>query len=152
VNPDRGLLRLVSTIDELLGRKNCCSDLESREYSRRHPSRCPRGTLYPQMLSLTSPTSGGRSVGIVRLQAQTTEFVYLLFFMSLLYLFLLVSLKLPNFVRSFKRSLIFSLLAPASENSFQMFVTVTSLLTLVGTGSNSCTISCVPVQYLHESN
>jgi hypothetical protein len=30
--------------------------------------------LYPQKLALTSPTSGGRSVGIVRLQIQATEF------------------------------------------------------------------------------
>jgi hypothetical protein len=28
----------------------------------RDPSRCPRGTLYPQMLALTSSTSGSRSV------------------------------------------------------------------------------------------
>jgi hypothetical protein len=40
--------------------------LENREYGRRDPSRWPRGTLYPQKLALTSPTSGGRSVGIVR--------------------------------------------------------------------------------------
>jgi hypothetical protein len=30
--------------------------------------------LYPQMLALTSPTSGGRSVGIVRSRTQATEF------------------------------------------------------------------------------
>jgi gamma-glutamyltranspeptidase len=30
-------------------------------------------TLYPQMLVLTSPTSGGRSVGIVCLQTKATE-------------------------------------------------------------------------------
>jgi hypothetical protein len=49
--------------------------LEIREHGRRDPSRWPRGTLYPQMLTLTSPTSGGRSVGIVRSLAQDTEFV-----------------------------------------------------------------------------
>jgi hypothetical protein len=42
----------------------------------------PRGTLYPQKLAITSPTSGGRSVGIVRSQTQTMEFV--LFFFVLL--------------------------------------------------------------------
>jgi hypothetical protein len=47
--------------------------LERREYGRRDPSRWPRGTLYPQKLALTSPTSGGRSLGIVRLQTKTTE-------------------------------------------------------------------------------
>jgi hypothetical protein len=36
--------------------------------------RWPRGTLYPLRLVLTSPTSGGRSVGIVRLRTQATEF------------------------------------------------------------------------------
>jgi hypothetical protein len=47
--------------------------LESRECGHRNPSRWPRGTLYPQKLTLTSPTSGGRSVGIVRFQTQATE-------------------------------------------------------------------------------
>jgi hypothetical protein len=41
----------------------------------RDSSRWPRGTLYPQTLALTSPTSGGRSVCIVRLRTRTTEFV-----------------------------------------------------------------------------
>jgi len=33
--------------------------------------------LYPQKLALTSPTGGGRSVGIVRLRTKATEFVCL---------------------------------------------------------------------------
>ena len=32
--------------------------------------------LYPQKLALTSPTGGGRSVGIVRSRNKATEFVY----------------------------------------------------------------------------
>jgi hypothetical protein len=32
---------------------------------------------YPQKLELTSPTSGGRWVGIVRLRTKTTEFSFL---------------------------------------------------------------------------
>jgi hypothetical protein len=48
--------------------------LEIREYGSKDPSRWPWGTLYPQKLALTSPTSGGRSVGIVRSRAQATEF------------------------------------------------------------------------------
>jgi hypothetical protein len=36
-------------------------------------SRWPRGTLYPQKLALNSSTSGGRSVGIVRLRTKATE-------------------------------------------------------------------------------
>jgi hypothetical protein len=35
-----------------------------------------RGTLYPQKLTITSPTSGGRSVGIVRSRTQTMEFSF----------------------------------------------------------------------------
>jgi hypothetical protein len=38
--------------------------------------RWPRDTLYPQKLALTSPTSGGRSVGIVHLRAKATEFSF----------------------------------------------------------------------------
>jgi hypothetical protein len=49
--------------------------LEIREYGRRDPSHWPRGTLYPQTMTLTSPTSDGRSVGIVRSWTQATEFV-----------------------------------------------------------------------------
>jgi len=33
--------------------------------------------LYPQKLALTSPTGGGRSVGIVRMRTKATEFVCL---------------------------------------------------------------------------
>jgi hypothetical protein len=65
---ERGPLSLVSTIEELLGRKNSGSGLENREYGRGDPLRSPRDTLYPQWLALTSSTSGGRSVGIVRLR------------------------------------------------------------------------------------
>ena len=38
--------------------------------------------LYPQKLALTSPTGGGRSVGIVRSQTKATEFSFLVFFFS----------------------------------------------------------------------
>jgi hypothetical protein len=33
--------------------------------------------LYPQKLALTSPTGGGRSVGIVRSRTKATEFSFL---------------------------------------------------------------------------
>jgi hypothetical protein len=45
---ERGPLSLVSTIEEQRGRRISGSDLESREYDRREPSRWPRGNLYPQ--------------------------------------------------------------------------------------------------------
>jgi hypothetical protein len=51
--------------------------LESREYDRRDPSRWSRGTLYPQKLTRTSPTSGGHSVGIVRSRTEATEFLFM---------------------------------------------------------------------------
>jgi hypothetical protein len=40
-------------------------------------------SLYPLKLALTSPTSGGRSVGIVRLRTKAPEFVYYVFLRSL---------------------------------------------------------------------
>jgi hypothetical protein len=77
VGLEKGPLNLVSTIEELLGRNNSGSSLENGEYGCGDPLRWPRNAFYPQKLALTSPTSGGRSVGIVCLQAKDTEFVYL---------------------------------------------------------------------------
>jgi hypothetical protein len=73
VGLERGPLSLVITVEELLERKSSGSDLESREYGRRDPSRLPRCTLQPQELALTSPTSGSRLVAIVRSRTQATE-------------------------------------------------------------------------------
>jgi hypothetical protein len=71
---ERGSLSPVSTNEELLERKSSGSGLDSREYCRRDPSRWPCDTLYLQKLALTSPTSGGRSIGIVRSRTQVTKF------------------------------------------------------------------------------
>jgi hypothetical protein len=76
VGLERSPLSLVSTTEELLERKSSGSCLENREYSRRDPSRWLRD-IYPQSLALTSPTSGGRSVGIVRSRAKAVEIFYL---------------------------------------------------------------------------
>jgi hypothetical protein len=74
---ERGPLSLVSTTEELLGRKKISgSGLENREYDRRDPSRWPRDILYPQKLALISPTCGGWSVGIVRWRTKATEFSF----------------------------------------------------------------------------
>jgi hypothetical protein len=73
VGLERGPLSLVNTTEELLERKSSGSCLERREYDRRDPLRWPRGTLHPQKLALTSLTSGGRSVGIVRSRTKATE-------------------------------------------------------------------------------
>jgi hypothetical protein len=64
----------VSTTEELLGRKSSGSGLEIREYVRGDPSRWTCIVLYPQTLTLTSPISGCRSVGIVLSRTQATEF------------------------------------------------------------------------------
>jgi hypothetical protein len=50
------------------------------EINRRGISlRWPRNTLNQQRLAVTSPTSGGRSVGIVRLRTTVTEFSFFSF-------------------------------------------------------------------------
>jgi hypothetical protein len=56
---ERGPLSLVSTTEELLDRKVAAP-------------------VYPQKLAITSPSSGGRSVGIVRSRTQTMEFSFFL--------------------------------------------------------------------------
>jgi hypothetical protein len=47
-------------------------------HGRGNSLRSPRNTFYPQRLALTSPTSGGRSVGIVRLLTAATEFFFIM--------------------------------------------------------------------------
>jgi hypothetical protein len=66
---------LMSTIEELLVRKSSGSSLENWDYSHRDPLRWPRNTLCPQKLALTSPTSGGLSIGIVLSRTEATECV-----------------------------------------------------------------------------
>jgi hypothetical protein len=73
-----GSLSLVSTIEELLGRNSNVSGLENLEYGHGDLLRWPRDTLYVQKLVLTSPTSGGRSVGVVHLWAKATVFLFFL--------------------------------------------------------------------------
>jgi hypothetical protein len=83
VGLERGPLSLVSRIEKLLERKNSGSGLENREYGRRNPSGWQRVTLYPEKLTLTSLTSGGLSVGIVRSRTQATEFSFFFFILFL---------------------------------------------------------------------
>jgi hypothetical protein len=66
------------------------SGLENREHGRTDPLFWPRNTLYPQKLTLTSPTSGGRSVGVVR---SRTIILWSLFFFYL-YIVILSCLKI----------------------------------------------------------
>jgi hypothetical protein len=76
VSLERDPLSLVSAIQELLERKRSCSGLKIRDSGIRYPSGWPRGTLYPQKLAATPPTSGGHSVCIVRSRTQATEFFF----------------------------------------------------------------------------
>jgi hypothetical protein len=77
---ERDPLSLVSKIQELLGRKGRGSGLKNREYSSRDPLCWPCNTLHSQKLALTSPSSSGSSVGIVRSRTQATDFVCLFLF------------------------------------------------------------------------
>jgi hypothetical protein len=79
VGLERGPLSLVSTIEEILGRNRSGSGLENREYGRGDPLCRPHDTLYPQKLALTTATSGGRSVGIVRGLGSRSSFCFLVY-------------------------------------------------------------------------
>jgi hypothetical protein len=70
-----GTLILVSAIEELLERKSSGSGLENEEYGRRDPSRYHATPSVLKKLALTSLTSGGRLVGIVRSRTEAKEFV-----------------------------------------------------------------------------
>jgi hypothetical protein len=75
VGLERGPLSLVRITEELLKRK-VATPVEKTEINGRGDSlRWPLDTLYPQKLAITSPTSGGRSVGIVRWRTTAPEFL-----------------------------------------------------------------------------
>jgi hypothetical protein len=63
----RGPLSLVGTLEELLGRKSSGSGIKKTENTA-------LGNRHADHAALTSPTSGGHSVGIVFSPTQTTEF------------------------------------------------------------------------------
>jgi hypothetical protein len=70
VGLERGPLSLVRIIEELLEWKSSGSGQGNRINGKGDPLCWPRDTFYPQKLALTSPTSGVRSVGIVRLRTK----------------------------------------------------------------------------------
>jgi hypothetical protein len=72
VGLERGPLSLVNTIEELLGIKSSGSGLENRDYGRH----ADPVTSSIRKLALTSPTFGGRLVGIVLSRTQTMEFFF----------------------------------------------------------------------------
>jgi hypothetical protein len=65
-----GFLGTEARIRQLVYQYDMGSGQENRINGRGDPLRLPHNTLYPQKLALTSPTSGGRSVGIVRLRTE----------------------------------------------------------------------------------
>jgi hypothetical protein len=89
VGLEQGPLSLVSTTEELLGRKSNDSGLEIREYGRRDSSCWPRGTLYPQKVGTNfadKRQSLGRyslladwGHGVFFLRAQVVKFIIMEF-------------------------------------------------------------------------
>jgi hypothetical protein len=79
VSLERSPLSPVTTTGELFERKSSGSGLQNLDYGCRGTAALTtRQPLYPQKLILTSPTSLGRSVCIVRWQTQATELLLLL--------------------------------------------------------------------------
>jgi hypothetical protein len=76
VGLERGPLSLVRSIEELLEQKSSGSSSRKQRLMA-VGTRCAdhMTPLYQQKLALTSPTGGGRSVGIVRLRTKATEYV-----------------------------------------------------------------------------
>jgi hypothetical protein len=76
VGLERSPVSLVSTNEELLGRKCGGFDLEKRDYGHgRSSALTTRHPLSANTLTLTSPTSSGLSVSIVH--AKATDFFFL---------------------------------------------------------------------------
>jgi hypothetical protein len=77
VGLERGPLSLVSTAEELLDRKVAAPvyKTETTAIGIRHADHGAH--FYPQKLALTSRTSGGRSVGIVKLFSSELEVYYM---------------------------------------------------------------------------
>jgi hypothetical protein len=84
VGLERGPLSLVSTTEELLDRK-VAAPVQKKENTAVGIRHAYHVANYPQKLAITSPTSGGRSVGIVRSRTQTMEFSLVLVCLILLF-------------------------------------------------------------------
>jgi hypothetical protein len=77
VGLERGPLSLVRIIEEQLENKVAVPVYKTEINGRGDSLRWPRDTLYLLKLAITSPTSGGRSVGIVRWRTKAPELVYI---------------------------------------------------------------------------
>jgi hypothetical protein len=71
---ERGPLSLVSTTEELLDRKVAAPVYKTEITAVRIRHADHVAPSIPQKLAITSPTSGGRSVSIVRSRTPTMEF------------------------------------------------------------------------------
>jgi hypothetical protein len=78
VGLERGPISLVSTTEDLLDRKVAAPvyKIENTAVGIRHADHVAPSSR--KKLAITSPTSGGRSVGTVRSRTQTMEFRFLL--------------------------------------------------------------------------
>jgi hypothetical protein len=73
VGLERGPLSLVSTTEELLDRKGAVPSRKPRIQPQGPVTLTTWHPLSAKKLAITSPTSGGRSFGIVRSRTQTME-------------------------------------------------------------------------------
>jgi hypothetical protein len=76
VGLERGPLSLVSITEKLLEWKSSGSESRKPRLTAVGIRCADHATPSLQKLALTSPTSGGRSVGIVRLWTKATEFSF----------------------------------------------------------------------------
>jgi hypothetical protein len=76
VGLERGPLSLVSTTEELLDRKVTAPVYKTENTAGGISHVDHVAPSIRKKLATTSPTSGGRSVGIVRSRTQTMEFVF----------------------------------------------------------------------------
>jgi hypothetical protein len=86
VGPERGPLSLVWTTEKLLERKVAAPVSKTEINGGGVSLRWPCDTLDPLKLALTSPISGGRSVGIVRWRTKAAEFVCCYFVLETMYM------------------------------------------------------------------
>jgi hypothetical protein len=75
VGLERGPLSLASITEWLLGRNSSGSSLEKFDNMAAGIHSADHMTLYLQKSALTSATSGGRSVGMVRSRTKATDLV-----------------------------------------------------------------------------
>jgi hypothetical protein len=73
VGLERGPLSLVRIIEELLESKVAAPVKKTEINGCGNSLRWPRDTLYPLKFALISPTSGDRSVGVVRWRTEAPE-------------------------------------------------------------------------------